>query len=802
MSDNGEVSSAVHRLLAADASPAADEACLAAVRLGDDAEAVAALGTLLDRNQPGALVELVRSFDELPVAAQQHAAEKAPQLAAAAQKCARRNEAEARIAAARFVESARHKSLLPTLASLLHTRDADVARAAMSALTGWIEDATSTEDRDALTHIVADALEDPRGVVASGRTAEEHLVAAAVELLGRGTRARPLADLIRRRGGASAARLNAPRTAGDVAACLSGAAAAKPILAEALRNAPTSVAVHFVRRAHLLSDARLAATVATLQDGPFWSTSRLTDLLGQLDSDVEDTLQPDDLPNLTTWVVSGATLDVEALLVQIDEAAGDHAELRHRIARRAATLSASRGIDLSPAWMDRFAGSADARLARFGARELARRSRGIEADGTGRTPSQRQQAERLLLARCCSSPAIRRACTPELTASFERVFRKLVRLEPTAKRPSGQASVRKVRAAGLALLKLLPDASRRLDRLASTGPVSSRMLALSLAEEAGVAVPQAILRCARSGDAKLRARASTLLAGVAGDKNLALLRTLLNDADDRVRANAVESLQNLGRLREADDLRRLLHARERLGRNRERANAIVALDANGLGDAERPLFDMLRDRRANHRLSGVWAVGETRRWRLLDEVARLARSDGDAGVRKLATKTVRRVATELRGRTKKTKPLQAAAASVVGFALVTSHASASDFDASRLEALRGGFGGNEASADAGPWLAAAVMVVSGGIAIGLIARKVRQALQRRSIGPAAMDRRLCKALGLPSNAARRLRHLATRADLPSAATLLLCPSLIKKLANRMGPQDRLVLDLALLRVAS
>ncbi len=802
MSDNADVSSAVHRLLREETSPVADAACLAAARLGTDQEAAAAVETLVARHRPEALTGLVKLFPELNPAAKRVTTEHVAELATSAQRAARSDDVETRLAVAELVRASCHVSLVPTLATLLHTRDGDVAVKAVEALSHWIKTSSGNETRDTLTHVVADALEDPRGVVAAGRHAEAALVATAIELLALGTRVRPLADLIRRRGGPAAARLTAPKTASDVAACLAGAAAAKPIVAEALRHASTAVAVHFVHKAHLLSDDRLATTVASLQEGPFWSDARLADLLELVD-DEDAELKPADLPDVATWVIAGGNpSDVEPLLVQIDDAANGRASLRLAIARRVTSSASARGLVLSPAWTDRLASSPDPRLARFAVRELARQSGGADDEAPTRGPSARQQAERLLLARCCASPSVRRACGPELAASFDRVFRRLVRLQPATAKPAGQVAVRQVRSAATALLKLVPDASRRLDRLASAGPVATRMLALSLAEEAKLVIPNAVAACSRGGDAKLRARAATMLSAMTNERGLQLLRPLLDDPDPRVRANAVESLQASGRLREATDLRRLLHARERLGMNRERANAIVALDSAGLGDAERPLFDMLRDRRPTHRLSGIWAVGATRRWRLLDEVARIARSDDDQGVRRLATTTVRRVATDLR-KTKPAaaKPVMAKAAAVVAVGGLTMQASAKQVDSSRLEALRGGFGKSEAPVDAGPWLAGGVMVISGGVAIGLIARKLMRHLKARAQGEAAMDRRLCNGLGLPGGAAKRLRRLAGKVDATSATTLLMCPSLLRRLSQSAQGRDRLMIDLALLRVA-
>src|SRR5690606_29764997 len=96
------------------------------------------------------------------------------------------------------------------------------------------------------------------------------------------------------------------------------------------------------------------------------------------------------------------------------------------------------------------------------------------------------------------------------------------------------------------------------------------------------------------------------------------------------------------------ELRPLLEARSRLGRNRERANAIKALATLGMVDSREGLFEMLRDTRETHRLSAVWAVEETGQWKLLDEVVRLARTDTNLKVRRNALASVRRIAGNIR----------------------------------------------------------------------------------------------------------------------------------------------------------
>ncbi|MGA2232137.1 MAG: hypothetical protein ABSH22_14670, partial [Tepidisphaeraceae bacterium] len=48
------------------------------------------------------------------------------------------------------------------------------------------------------------------------------------------------------------------------------------------------------------------------------------------------------------------------------------------------------------------------------------------------------------------------------------------------------------------------------------------------------------------------------------------------------------------------------------------------------------LAEMLRDQRADHRISALWALRQIGLWRLLGEVGRLAREDQNVRVRRYA----------------------------------------------------------------------------------------------------------------------------------------------------------------------
>ncbi len=199
---------------------------------------------------------------------------------------------------------------------------------------------------------------------------------------------------------------------------------------------------------------------------------------------------------------------------------------------------------------------------------------------------------------------------------------------------------------GQEMLRKLPHELVRLKRVLMTGSADERVEALCIVADLGLSghVREAIWTCCEHADSKVRSKAVLMLGDLltegTDDEAGRLLDGALIDVDDRVRANAVEVLERSKR----KDVAALLEARSRVGRNRERANAIKAMASLHLSDPREPLFAMLRDRRDAHRLSALWAVEQTGQWKLLEEIARLARHDANVRVRHSAQITVHRMA--------------------------------------------------------------------------------------------------------------------------------------------------------------
>jgi HEAT repeat protein len=118
------------------------------------------------------------------------------------------------------------------------------------------------------------------------------------------------------------------------------------------------------------------------------------------------------------------------------------------------------------------------------------------------------------------------------------------------------------------------------------------------------------------------------------------IHRVINDADPRVRANAIEVLETR---REVNCLP-ILAQRAQSAHNRERANAIKALHRMKVSTASAQLLAMLRDPRSEHKISALWALRQIGFWQLLNEVGKLAKGDENMKVRRYALGVLRGVA--------------------------------------------------------------------------------------------------------------------------------------------------------------
>jgi HEAT repeat protein len=192
------------------------------------------------------------------------------------------------------------------------------------------------------------------------------------------------------------------------------------------------------------------------------------------------------------------------------------------------------------------------------------------------------------------------------------------------------------------MFKILPDSANRLRRRLADGPAEQRVKAMRVTHELGLAdaMRDALVRLCADPNPRLRSKAVGVLGEAPAVGPEVLIERLMNDADPRVRANAIEVLEAKGDRRFLP----VLAERARAANGRERANAIKALHAMKVSTAGAQLLAMLRDPRAEHRVSAMWALREIGWWHLLNEVGRLAREDGHPRVRRYALGVLRGVA--------------------------------------------------------------------------------------------------------------------------------------------------------------
>jgi HEAT repeat protein len=120
-------------------------------------------------------------------------------------------------------------------------------------------------------------------------------------------------------------------------------------------------------------------------------------------------------------------------------------------------------------------------------------------------------------------------------------------------------------------------------------------------------IQSALLKLSREPDQRVRATvAKAIQIFSEAQKKLELTRAFLEDEDTRVRANAVESLQNV----DNEEIRQRLIRMTRSPHRRERANAIKKLWDLGYRDFEMSLVQMLDEPDEWTRASAVWVLGE------------------------------------------------------------------------------------------------------------------------------------------------------------------------------------------------
>jgi hypothetical protein len=639
-------------LLTTSDNPAADSLLLEALRMGNEAEQAQVLDVLLRRSKQIGLMGVLAAHATLPPRLRQKVTEQAAAFYSVLSDAGRSSNRAARIAAIRMIAAARLGKLSYVLAENLRDPDDELSSEACQALLDlarWV----NTQSR--LMHRYA-ALDDLTLVGNSGRANDSTIMAAptanrdlqaaydqvmkqrpeienavaraldyvktkhaqdllrAALLLCDHPQSRTLAILKATRHGGQMSmvrKLQQSPTAENVEAFLLGGSHGhlRPnfAIAYAQIDDPAVLSV-LLRHTHWLADHQLRLCLETTDRGPWLD-------LAQLPLELQNRL-PEECACAGAWITASglhAAQQDERLLTLLDHIRGD-TSLRLQLLRQVAARR-----DTGPGLLLRkMIDDPDERLARIAARELIRRR---PAD-----------YETVLLQQINkAAPTVRRVIGRAMAqAGFDRFWNRFEQMDKPVRQQAGRA-----------MLKLLPDAPTRLGRLLSHGTAEHRVRALQIVQELNLAEQfrDTLKTMCSHTNARVRSKAVGAMIALSQEATNPILSRVLSDADPRVRANAVEVLEAT----RSKTFVPMLTERARSSHNRERANAIKALHRMKVETATQHLQLMLRDPRAEHRISAIWTLRHTGIWALIGEVGKLASSDENPRVRRYATTMLRNI---------------------------------------------------------------------------------------------------------------------------------------------------------------
>lgn len=636
------------RALVKSKNAAADEVLVDALRVGRPNEQILVLGALLARNSVRGLVGVIEHFDKLGPSLQEEVLANIKALHPAIREAGRSGISAQRLAAIRLIARGRQGKLAYVLSENLHTGDEQFAKAAATALTElarWLSRSIRQLQFDQLPGAA------PLGVEAASETARQSCTDTYNELIA--NRPDIEAAIVRavelHRGGVQQDLIHAAmllcdhaespamkvistsRHAGQTAMIrkIQQAPEADHVTAFLLGATHNHLRAHFgvtfskidsadvldaiLCKTHWLKDNQLQLCIRQVHQGAWWSEAELNAELHRH--------SPKQAAKIAQWIAQSGLNDQEqdVRLERVLAACGDDFGARLGIFRAIAQRPRNTSVEL----LKKFLRDRDERLARLAVREIVRRKP--------------LDFENMLLPLMTDAPeSVRRIVSRSIGQhGFESYWDRFDTMEKSRRGIAGKA-----------LLKLLPDTKERLGRRLNTGSVEQRVKALQIVKELELidALKAQILPLCAHSNPRVRSKAVTVLGKVGAAAVDVLIEKVASDRDARVRANAIEVMEQ----KSSTKFVPLLTERARLGANRERANAIKALHSMKVGIASAQLIQMLRDDRAEHRISGLWALRKVGWWRLMSEVARLAREDTNLKVRQYAMGVLQSAAGEER----------------------------------------------------------------------------------------------------------------------------------------------------------
>lgn len=614
---------------------AADAMLLDALRLGAPPEQAMALDALIRRETTAGLSGVIGLYDSLSEPLQLEILQRIRSFYHALRECGRGANPDLRLAAMKLIALGRQGKLAYVLSENLHESDETRSKAACEsvvALARWVatetrklqngqwvggdqEDKTRIttyqelmDNRSEIEAAVARALD-----VHRGKHGQDLLRATLLLCDWPGSKTLAILHTSKHAGQSPMVRrLQQPPSSENVEAFLLGASNGGlrthfGVVFSHIEEAPVLDAL--LRKTHWLKDHHLLLCMHQVNRGVWWGE---TELLHDIDR-----RPPEDAAKIGDWIVASGMHDImqDERMDRLRLHAKDDFAARLRLFR----LVAQRKRGASVALFRSFLNDPDERLMRMAAREIIRRK---PADG-----------ESLLLQMMTSAPnSVRRVVSRAVgQGGFEHFWERFDRMDKTTRRQAGRA-----------MLKLLPDATMRLSRRLTSGPIEQRVKALQIVQELDLAesLRQAIFPLCSHPSANVRSKAVALIGAVTTLQPDVVMDKVLNDADPRVRSNAIEVLET----KRAVEYVPLLAQRARSSHNRERANAIKAMHRLRVSTASEQLLLMLRDPRPEHRVSALWTLRQIGWWQLINEVGKIAKADGNLRVRRYALGVLKGVA--------------------------------------------------------------------------------------------------------------------------------------------------------------
>ncbi|MFA9477692.1 HEAT repeat domain-containing protein [Phycisphaerales bacterium AB-hyl4] len=239
-----------------------------------------------------------------------------------------------------------------------------------------------------------------------------------------------------------------------------------------------------------------------------------------------------------------------------------------------------------------------------------------------------------LLTRLVNSPheSVRKLAGVHLSPlGFARLWALWPKLEPARRTAAAQA-----------LMKIDANFHRMIGEKLKREDRAMRLRALSMIEQLnqGSFFEAALKRLATDKDEHIASAAVRALGTTESEVSVESVEQALDHPDSRVRANAIEALEQMEQVDDEKQLDRLMTMAEDEA-NRPRANAIRALMQSRTREALQALTRMLNDDRAEHRVSALWLIKDMGLLSVARKVAEMSLHDPEEQIRQRADTVIR-----------------------------------------------------------------------------------------------------------------------------------------------------------------